>query len=466
MIWRILKRGKQAVTGHPIYVDNHLSSRPQLIEQFQNWGQLSEHWSGSPRILFAAGHGYGNVGDEAQCGACITRWKKVRPDCKITLFTPNPAFTHALHDEHCEWAPRVGWFGANRGGPYFASDRSFRRSFFLISQRILLSARMLRRGIPLMFCHPREARVLSVIQNHDLLHISGGGFLTGKTRSRLWENCLLMKVCQILGVPYMLTGQTIGVFNTSSDRRLAKAALSKAMFIGLRDRGLSAKDLDSIGISGDHVQSICDDALLCDSQPKVQVEKTIQQAGANPGQPWVAINFHHWGQDKEKIPKIEARFAAICDELTKKHGRQLIFIPMTPSDVQAQESVIKKMTEPAFLMPYNPDYRVVRGVITFSDLVLTFKHHPIVFAQGENTPIVGIALDKYYEHKNKGALANTGHEDLLVDREGFYGDQVDQLVSRVIRDKIEIEGQLAKWTGEMRKIELQPYLDAISQIES
>lgn len=454
------------MTGHPVFEDRHLTSHPKRLEEFRSWGQVSEHWTGSPRILLTAGHGYGNVGDEAQCGACVTRWKKIRPDCKITLFTPNPCFTHSLHNEHCEWAPRVGWFGANRGGPYFASDNSFRRSFFGISQRILLSARMLRRGVPLMFCHPREVRVLSVIQNHDLLHISGGGFLTGKTRSRLWENCLLMKVCQILEVPYMLTGQTIGVFRRRADRRLAKAALSKAMFIGLRDRGFSEKDLKSIGIEGDHVQSTCDDALLCESQAKEDVEKTISLAGAESSRPWVAVNFHHWGQDESEVPKIEARFAEICDDLIKTHGYQFIFIPMTPSDVEAQQSVMKKMNEKTFMMAYNPDYRVVRGVITFSEFVLTFKHHPIVFAQGENTPIVAIALDKYYEHKNKGALANTGHEGLLVDREGFFADQVDHLVSKVISEKTVIEEQLGKWSHEMREIELQPYVDALTKIES
>jgi len=70
----------------------------------RKWHFYKESFSGQPRVLMASGHGYGNLGDEAQCGACIDRWRRVAPDCRLTVFSPNPAYTEAVHHERCEWA--------------------------------------------------------------------------------------------------------------------------------------------------------------------------------------------------------------------------------------------------------------------------------------------------------------------------------------------------------------------------
>jgi len=255
----------------------------------------------------------------------------------------------------------------------------------------------------------------------------------------------------------MLTGQTIGVFKSSADRRLAKSALSGAIYVGLRDRGISEADLKSIGISGDHIRSTCDDALLCPALDRAQVDRDIAKAGADPSKPWVAVNFHHWGQPDGDIPKNEQRFAEICDALVAKYGLQVVMIPMTPGDTEPEKNVLEQMSEKGSLIEYSPDYRVVRGVIAHSKFVLTFKHHPIVFAQGELVPAVGVALDDYYAHKNKGAMSNTGHDNLLVDSEEFFNDKIYQKLDEVIAKNDEIRKEISNWVGEMREIELDPY---------
>jgi len=446
-------------------MDQHLQSPDSQIQNFRSWGYYNDKRSGSPRILMAAGHGYGNVGDEAQCGACISRWKQVAPDCKITLFSPNPSYTEALHGEQCEWAPRVAWFKANTSRCYDDSHPEFYRTFRSLRWRILLSAHFLKRGIPLLFCCPREARILSVLQSHDLLHISGGGFLTGKTRSRLWENCLLMRVCQILGIPYILTGHNIGVFQDDRDRKLAYWGLKSAKYIGLRDKGISESELAEIGIKGSHVESSCDDALFCARLDEVTIRKIVLDAGADPDSPWAAVNFHHWGQDAEKIPKIEARFAELCDVIQNRHGLQCLFISMTPSDVTPNRNILNRMNARGFLIPYSPDYRVVRGVIADARLCFTMKHHPIVFAQGEGVPVVSVALDDYYRHKNSGALANTSHERFLIDSNAFYTEEISKRFAEVLENRASIDAELEEWTQKMKISELSVYKQMLKEIK-
>jgi len=289
---------------------------------------------------------------------------------------------------------------------------------------------------------------------HDVFHISGGGFLTGKTRSRLWENCLLLRMCQLLNKPYILTGHNIGVFQSGSDRRLARMALRQAKLIGLRDRGISERQISEIGIRGSHVQSTCDDALLCDRLDAEAVRNYLRQAGANPEKTWVAVQFHEWGQAPEEREKICQRFAAICDTIVAKYDLQVVFIAMTPSDVSPEAKVIAAMQQPATMAPYSPDYRVVRGIIADAEFVFTMKHHPIVFAQGEGVPIVGVSLDDYYYHKNKGALDNTGHGGYLTHGDEFYTNLPEEHIAAVIKDRSKISKEMLAWVDTMKEIKL------------
>ncbi|WFB35674.1 polysaccharide pyruvyl transferase family protein [Kiritimatiellota bacterium B12222] len=453
----ILERIYCFVFGRGAKRDPHLRSSHEMIDAFKAWGAYDSKYSGKPRILMTAGLGYGNVGDEAQCGACIARWRRLVPDCKITIFSPNPGYTEALHHEKSEWAPRVAWFKANTGGSYFKSDDVFAKDFWKLRRRLLFTAIMIRRGIPLLWCVPREVRILQVLQNHDVLHISGGGFLTGKTRSRLWENCLLMRLCQILDVPYMLTGHNIGVFQDKADRDLAYEGLRAAKYVGLRDRGISEAELNSIGIQGPHIVSTCDDALLCPRASSEEIEALIEQLGADPQQAWVAVNFHHWGQQESEKEKIETRFAALADHWATTYKLQVLFISMTPSDVQPNQAIVARMQTPAFLIPYSSDYRVVRGVIGDAQICFTMKHHPIVFAQGECVPVVSVALDEYYLHKNSGAMENSGHGKYVLDKETFFSSAAEAKFAEFYAHLAKISVEQRESLDAFKALELVPY---------
>lgn len=440
--------------------DQHLLLQDKQISSLREWGVLDEVTEHPPKVLLASGFGYGNVGDEAQLGACIRRWKRAAPEVQITLLSPNPPYTRALHGQRVEWATRIAWFRSNTTGPYW-DERRFPAVFRRLHWRMEVSARLFRGEVPLMTCLPREARVLQLLQEHDILHISGGGFLTGKTRSRLWDNCLLMRMCKLLGKPYFLTGHTIGIFRDRADRRIARLGLRDAKLIGLRDRGISERALAEIGIVGSHIESTCDDALFCDRINPDEVRARLADAGVPSGRSWVAVNAHYWGQDTEERDRIASRCAVICDEIQRRHGYHVVFIAMTPSDVEPENDVAAKMSGPSACLSYSSDYRVVRGVIADAALVFTMKHHPIVFAQGEGVPVVSVAFDDYYLHKNKGALANTGDDEFLADREAFFGGHVLNQIEKAVSESQEIRQRMSRWTDAMRKIELRPYRQAL-----
>lgn len=462
---KALVRGIQMALGRRAMPsdDPHLVMRPEDRDKFRSWSYLDIRDERRPKVLMASGFGYGNVGDEAQLGACIGRWKRACPDTTVTLLSPNPAYSAALHGERVEWASRVAWFRSNTTGPYF-DDSRFPSFWKNLRRRLECSVRLYRGDLALSFCTAREMRIVELVREHDLVHISGGGFLTGKTRSRLWDFCLLMRVCQLLGKPYLLTGHNIGVFQDWNDRKIAAMGLKKALYIGLRDKGLSERELAEIGISGDHVVSTCDDALFCDRLGTETIRKSLVSQGGDPSKPWAAVNFHHWGQAEGSREGIESRFATICDEIVRQYGIQVVMIAMTPSDVEPERKVVSRMKEKGICFPYSPDYRMVRGIIADAAFVFTMKHHPIVFAQGESVPIVSVALDPYYLHKNKGAMENTGDGAFLADSKGFEGDCVLEQIRRVVDERESIRIRMRRWTDEMKDIELTPYQIALEEL--
>ena len=99
-------------------------------------------------------------------------------------------------------------------------------------------------------------------------------------------------------------------------------------------------------------------------------------------------------------------------------GCSSVFIPMAPVDLDAFHAYAKKHPEDGLkLFEYGFDFRRMRRAIADARLVVTMKHHPIIFAVGEDVPVVGLAFSAYYEHKNTGALGQYGIADLSTNLE-------------------------------------------------
>lgn len=417
-------------------------TRPFRLLPFTPIRKLNNHEGFE--VLLTGGYGYGNVGDEAQLNANLIRWRKRRPNARLSVFSPHPDYTELHHGIHAENAPRVVWFNSNRRAYYWAGNFIFAFKFYVLAARQLLAARMMRAGLPPLMVSAEEAHLLHFVQRADLLHISGGGFLTGMTRSRLWENALLLKLAHILGTQSILTGQTIGVFKSAADRRLAKWGLARAKTIYLRDNGGSEEDLKEIGISGNHVQSLYDDALFCEKISDEGTYSAITQTGLDPAQPFIAVNYHYWGMSTEMKECATNRFAELCNHLSQTLKLQLLLLPMTPSDEESLKMLQEKITGCSGTLSYGYDFHIARGVISKAQWVFTMKHHPIIFAQGEGVPVVSVCLDDYYYRKNKGAMANFGHERFCLNKDLFFSAEAESML-------LDFNNKLPLFREEMRE---------------
>lgn len=366
------------------------------------------------KVLISGGYGYGNIGDEVQLAANLQRWKKESPSSQVTVLTPDPEYTKTVHpDILVELAPRISLFGI-KGKAYFGSERLFKILFFILAPLYLFNARLMRADLPVFGLTSKQARMLDIIKNSDVLFLSGGGYLTGMTLTRLWDNMLLMGLAHSFGLSVLLSGQTIGLFNDGVSRWLARWGLKKADLIYLRDADSSPGALCSIGIEKNNIACTFDDALFYSAMPQAKVMDHLKQYGIKPDAPYLAVNVHYWGQTGSMIDIITKQIASALDRIQAELNFHIVFVPMVKSDEEATHKVIELMESPGIFPEHHYNLELAVGLIKSANLCLTMKHHPIIFAIAESIPVISMAFDAYYLHKNRGALKLFGLEEFCV----------------------------------------------------
>lgn len=368
----------------------------------------------SPKILIIGGYGFGNIGDEAQMLQNIVRIEKKVPNAKITICSPRPDYTETIAPGYNTLiAPRVVFWKLGKKPHYSKSDKVFQKWFFNRTPLYLFSCILMKYGINLRIVSREEYKFLKSFKKMDLIYYSGGGYLTGMTLSRLWDNILIFKISEIFNIPLVLSGQQIGVFKDEWSQYLARWTFKIPKIISLRDPIKSKEDLKDIGVSGDHIVPIFDDALFSSGATRKEIQALINDDEIS--KKYIALNIHHWGQSLEQREIIISEMAKAISVIWERFKIPFVFTPMIKSDMVSYHAIKDLTDAPIKLIDYNFKPKLGIGLIKQAHMCLTFKHHPIIFACGGDIPTVAIFVDDYYAHKNCGALKLFGIPDMFVD---------------------------------------------------
>jgi len=404
------------------------------------------------KILLLGGYGYGNVGDEAQLSATIDIIKEEYPNSIVKVLTPNLSYTAREHNCSVGLAPRVAFYdqgtskiysinNKNKKSPiHYLGNEFFKLLFLLRSFWIMFNAVLIKLHLPSFLLGAKRVALLEEIRTSDLVYFVGGGYLTGKTLSRLWDGMFFIRIANIFKVPVVASGQTIGVWNSRFNKVLAKWGLKKVRAITLRDPEDSLAALKEIGLEGENIFVTCDDALFCrKEESQKEVEKFLIDSGMDAikiKEGFVTLNIHYWGLNTQAEKNdLLVKIKSIVDVTKEKGFNNILFIPMTPSDEQTIDDYLSSYKEEGlYKFKYEYDFRIIRAVIAQSKLCITMKHHPIIFAVGEKKPVISLALGDYYEHKNKGALKLVGLDKYNVSLDDkdyllYYNDRIDSIIN-------------------------------------
>jgi len=386
------------------------------------------------QILMLGGYGYGNTGDEAQCSQALRILHERYPLMNIKVLTPDPNYTMEQHKCCCEYASRVAFF--NQGycnSSFFNNEYSFFDLILFVFNAIIIifNAYLVRADLPVLFLNARAAKLLQTIKESKLIYFAGGGYLTGETLSRLWDGVVVCKAADILCTPVVMSGQTIGIWKNSFNKMIAKWGFKNVKLITVRDEKFSLADLKDIGFQGSNYFATHDDALFCAKAEGKLIESDN----------YITMNFHYWGmKDKQKQIYIN-KLHDIVEEILSKTDNKIVFIPMHASDKASFDDYINKYPNQRMIcFDYDYDFRKVRNVIANSKFCITMKHHPIIFAMGENVPVISLAFSQYYVHKNIGALQQYGQEKFSINLEDDdYLNKFEVLFDELIKNQLELK---------------------------
>lgn len=378
-------------------------------------------------ILVVGGYGYGNVGDEAQCATTLRLLSDRYPDYQVRNLSPNPDYSHGAHPAFShDFASRTMFFNHGCTPNVFDGLSGWKTVLFLWTMALVrFNAFFVKHNLPTWFINARKAWMLQELAQSSMLFFCGGGYLTGATRSRLWDGALLCRLCHVFGVPVAMSGQTIGVWPRRLDRAIARWGFRHVDIITTRDDEASVADLKAIGFPGTCFPTH-DDALFCEKS----AERQIAHAD------YVGFNFHFWGMDEnERSAVLDKMHEAVAAVKASLPGHAAVFLPMTPTDMEAFRAFSRKHPGDGLeAFEYDYDFRKLRRAVADARLVVTMKHHPIIFAVGEDVPVVSLAHSPYYEHKNRGALGQYGVEELSVDLEsGSWSNAFFDALAKVLK---------------------------------
>lgn len=364
------------------------------------------------KILVAGGYGYHNVGDEAQYYTTMKLLRERYIDYEIVSLTPKLDDYFVRYPEfHHELASRVLVFNQGTDFNYYDFNNlhdgsKIKKIFFIIkSLWAIFNARLVRANLPTLCINAETARFLHEIKTAKLFYFCGHGSFTGETLSRLWDAIFICRCCFIMRVPVVVSGVNAGLWGSKFTKCYSRWGFRHVNAFTVRDYGFSLHDLEEIGLSGENYFATHDDALFCEKSEERQI-KTRN---------YITINFHYWGcMPDDRIALLE-KIKQIVDYVTNNTEYYLVFVPMDPGDKRPFKEFITKYPNERFTcFDYDFDFRKVRRVIGDSKLCITMRHHPIIFAMGENVPVIALNLMKYFTFKNTGALAQYGMDQFII----------------------------------------------------
>ena len=436
------------------------------------------------KILIVGGYGYQNVGDEAQLNVVIERLKKCFPDFIVRILTPNLIYTMQTHNySNVGEAPRIAFFKQGESLLYnvtnYDKNRGILKNFaneilkilFLIkSNWIYFNAFFIKHDLPTFLLSPSASALLYDIRTSKLIYFEGGGYLTGKTLSRLWDGILLCRIANLFNISVVMSGQTIGVWNTKFNKRYAKKGFKNVKLISLRDPKASIDALKEIGIEGENIYSVCDDALFCSKEENKSImNKVFEDSGCDDvfrKKGYIAFNMHYWGLfRREQKEDVLEKLNKIINEILNKVSYNIVLIPMVPSDEQTMKDYLKKYpNERIRIIRYKYDFNIIRAIISEAKICVTMKHHPIIFSVGEKTPVISLNLSDYYEHKNGGAmqilnvekysitLSNENYFEKFIERFQNIINNYDDLCKNMDKTLKELKDKTEKFEVDLVKI--------------
>ncbi len=406
----------------------------------------------TPEVLYTAGFGYDNMGDEAQLSLNLQIWKEEAPNVKLTILSPNPEYTRELHGNYDILKASRNLLWGFRGIEYagIGNKKYFKPFFRLRFFHLRISSFFIKHFNIGFFNSPETSYFLKRLKNAKVLHIGGGGYLTGKTQSRLFDYMGLIHFANYFKTDIILSGHNIGIWQNSYHKKIAKQ-LRKVKYIGLRDNEASVESLKEIGLfNPENVLPLIDDALFCDGANSEIMKFQFEKNNINFEKSYILINAHYFKHTEKIVKSAIEKLAEIIDKKAIENELNIILLSMHTADLPALEFFRKKLKTSSKIFNHSDDFKIAISLIKNAYLTITMRHHPIIFSMAGAVPTMSLVFDDYFLHKNIGAMKLFGQEKFVRKSEDLFNGKFEERFNFLIENHKAISSEILNKINEYK----------------
>lgn len=260
------------------------------------------------------------------------------------------------------------------------------------------------------------------LREADALVIGGGGALTSRYGWLLDERLATALVARSLGLPVVLSGQSLGPELTPQDRDRIRELLDMCTLVGLRDAH-SARLARQIAPEHPAILHTLDDAIGLvpvdgsDPDGPAGPAGSVGPAGAEGSAPGDGIGALSvtLGADGDPFPREDyvRVLAAVVDGLAARTGADVELLPHMAdpdtggADLAIHDELAARLTAPARVLPIETDTAAVARTQRAAWVVST-RFHPVVLGALGGAGVLALPLNRYGASRMDGALANMG----------------------------------------------------------
>ncbi|MDR7871274.1 MAG: polysaccharide pyruvyl transferase CsaB [Tissierellaceae bacterium] len=237
--------------------------------------------------------------------------------------------------------------------------------------------------------------VIKAIKSTSLL-ISGGGSLlqdVTSTRSLLYY-LAVMSLAKFLRKPIMVYANGIGPINGNINRKLSKVILDKVDLITLRDED-SKVYLSEMGVKNKNIFVTADPVFTLEASSEEHIDNIFVKEGIPDNKSFIGISIRKWKSATNLVEIVSKTIDYIID----KYQVDVILIPMHyPEDLEISLEVLDKVkSSNCHVLRDKYSVEEIMGVIHRLDLIIAMRLHSLIYAAGQEVPMVGLVYDPKVE---------------------------------------------------------------------
>jgi len=279
------------------------------------------------------------------------------------------------------------------------------------------------------------ASVRGLVNDHDALHIVGGGNLTDVFPQILWEKSCLIHAFADAGKPVVLTGQQIGPFRSKTAQRALYRALRRTNFVGLREPTESVEHCLRAGLPESQFTVMGDDSFGLAPASNATARAMLDRVGLIPNG-FIAANLRIAKYVTSGNVDVQA-IADLLSRLSTLMECPILIVPIAlntgDSDVSTglrlKELVggdqVRVLNDPAL------DARAAKCILGMSRGAIGTSYHFCTFALSESIPTVCLHTGSYYGQKCRGLVELWGRPEIGLSLDDVRTSLVDEYAQEI-----------------------------------